>query len=345
MQRTAIEDPISPSNYSVNTISTALPDKKSVPPVIIRALLEFKRAAARVNIDTRCLDANIGALIIQASHQLIHLSDERIANLFPISIYDINASEETNHLVNQLIIKHCREINPLITITSSNIDCSQDTTSIFPTITNIVGAIAAKNLSIHLSQLIDTLDNFILKQNAHPNIEESTSYISTLKLSIWRKTIFNDYQSLNNAYPQLLELPINHNPQPFTTATPDNFESTLAKYLSATYDLNFSDANKFFTKAPHLGVADVHNAIYLIVIDLQTIINEFEKASINVPKPKLKRTATKIMDNDALIAMTSKQPAVAITALKPVVINSFLESTTLLNNLLNRLINDLEYVE
>lgn len=327
MQRTEIEDPISPSKSIANAIIIDLPNKKRIPPIVIRAMLEFKRASTRVNIDSHVLDPNIGALIMQASYQLLHQSDALLVKQFPLSIYTMYAGLHANTAVNKAIIAQCSNINPKITVTNDELDCSLIVDTIYPSVTNIVAALAIKDVINNLKHLLTTFKTTINQLNS-PQLSA---------LNIGYQALSNEYQSLIAAYVQLLELPINTHPKMGTNFIPDDFENQLVAQLAATYDLNFTAMNKYFSKPTHLGLADTHNSLHLLAIDLQTITHYIAPTLVNTPECQLRDKTTKIMDNDALISMIFKQSTPAVIGLKPVVLNSFLASSLLINELLTEI--------
>ncbi|CAH0417781.1 lyase family protein [Periweissella ghanensis] len=336
------EEPVSPIHASTHLLNPLAMTGPTIPVQVIRALLHTKSAAARCNIDARVLDPNIGALIIQACSQLLTQDDYAIAKLFPIHIYQADADLAVNTRVNQLITATCTQIDPFIAVKAPDIDLCQVSAAIFPTVTNVVAAAATKHLINQLRQLLSTLRFTQGKLATTPALQHIAPEHRALKLNTWLKTIENDFQSINTAYPQLLELPINHTPLPDQRDTPDDFEHNLAQNISLAYEITFTAGNKFFNKPNHLGLADVHNTIHLMVTDLRTIINEIIATGNGSVPDELAVTAVKIMGNDASIAMAVAQPHHTATALKPVIVTNFLESAALLSGLVNQLQTNIE---
>lgn len=328
------EEPVSPIIEAPQLLNPLAMTRPTMPIQVVRALLHTKRAAARCNIDARALDANVGALIIQACEQLLSQNNITIAKLFPVHIYHDDADSQINTRVDQLIVATCTQINPFVAVKATDIECSQVIAATFPTITNVVAAAAVNHLIYQIRQLVTDLHQLESSGMTAPLLQHIAPKHRALKLATWLKTIENDLQSISTAYPQLLELPINHAPLPIQRDIPVNFEDNLAKNISLAYNITFNAGNKFFTKPAHLGIADVHNTIHIMVTDLRTIINEITAAGYGSTPDALAVTAVKIMGNDASIAMAIAQSQQTSASLKPIVITNFLESCTLLSSLL-----------
>ncbi|CAH0415739.1 hypothetical protein KAR50_01555 [Periweissella fabaria] len=337
------EEPVSPISEAPQLLNPLAMTGPTMPIQVVRALLHTKRAAARCNIDARVLDPNIGALVIQSCEQLLTLDDFATAKLFPIHIYREDAVTQVNTRVNQLIIAKCSQINPLIAISSTDIDCSLVPTAIFPTVTNIVAAAAIKSLIYQIRQLNTSLQTLKKTVINAPFMQHIAPEHRMLKLTTWLNTIEHDLQSINTAYPQLLELPINHAPLPTQRDTPDDFEANLAQNISLAYEITFSAGNKFFSKPAHLGIADVHNTLHLMVTDLRTIITELTTTGSSSTPDAVAVTAVKIMGNDASIAMAVAQSQQTSASLKPIIVTNFLESCALVSALIQQLQANINY--
>lgn len=311
------EDPLSPLHIS---------NGPKIPVAVIRALTYIKIATARVNIDNRSLDPNIGALIIQAGDQLITEPDAIFTTHFDVHIYQANASLTINEQLNRLFIKKIKALNSAIPVTTADIDCSQVNADLFPVATTLTAALAVNQLIGQLRQLHTALINI-------PNAMNSTH---------WQQLIYTSIENLNATFPQLLELPINQNMSPIQVDIPNDFESNLANELRLKFDLNLSSTNKYFPKPAHLGLGDIHNTFNQLTDDLLTISNQIKKAQSQ--NTLYTATQMKVMCNQATIAMAVEQPRATTMSLKPIIITNFLYSTQRIEHLIAHVGMELNHI-
>src|SRR3989442_5379974 len=72
---------------------------EKMPPALIKALAQVKRAAAQVNLDLKVLDAKKGKAIIEAADEVIKGSHD---GQFPLAVWQTGSGTQTNMNINEV---------------------------------------------------------------------------------------------------------------------------------------------------------------------------------------------------------------------------------------------------
>src|SRR3989442_12998847 len=80
---------------------------EKMPPALIKALAQVKRAAAQVNMDLRVLDSKKGRAIIEAADEVIAGKHD---GEFPLSVWQTGSGTQTNMNMNEVLANRASEI-------------------------------------------------------------------------------------------------------------------------------------------------------------------------------------------------------------------------------------------
>src|SRR5256885_6169533 len=79
---------------------------EKVPPALIKALAQVKRAAAQVNMDLRVLDSKKGRAIIEAADEVIAGKHD---GEFPLAVWQTGSGTQTNMNMNEGLANRASE--------------------------------------------------------------------------------------------------------------------------------------------------------------------------------------------------------------------------------------------
>src|SRR2546422_8260791 len=80
---------------------------EKMPPALIKALAQVKRAAAQVNMDLRVLDSKKGRAIIEAADEVIAGKHD---GEFPLAVWQTGSGTQTNMNMNEVLANRASEI-------------------------------------------------------------------------------------------------------------------------------------------------------------------------------------------------------------------------------------------
>src|SRR2546427_8177371 len=80
---------------------------EKMPPALIKALAQVKRAAAQVNMDLRVLDSKKGRAIIEAADEVIAGKHD---GEFPLAVWQTGSGTQTNMNMNEVLANRASQI-------------------------------------------------------------------------------------------------------------------------------------------------------------------------------------------------------------------------------------------
>ncbi|MBF7124470.1 class II fumarate hydratase [Pediococcus pentosaceus] len=334
-----------------------------MPLEIIKALLQIKKAAAIANKKEQSMAAEKADLIVVAIDRLLALDDAELRKDFPLVVYQTGSGTQTNMNVNEVVAHMAAKINAEIEILpNDDVNHGQSSNDIFPTAMNITAAVAVVRLEEAVQHLIEQLDQ---KQKQYWNVvkigrthlQDATPLTFGQEISGWKSALEHDLEYLEELNSTLSELAMGGTAVGTGLNAAPHFSSTIAAQMSEVYHFEFTaDSNKFYGLAHHSGLNVVHGAIKTLASDLMKIANDIRflgsgpragygelKLPANEPGSSimpgkvnptqaeaLTMAAVRVMANDVAIDLAASQGNFEMNVYKPVIISSFLESTTLL---------------
>lgn len=334
-----------------------------MPLPLIKALLQIKKAAARANVAADVLPAPKGQLITRAVDTLLALPDEKLQADFPLHVYQTGSGTQTNMNVNEVVSHQAAKLNPdLPILPNDDVNHSQSSNDTFPTAMNITAAIAVNHLLTAVDGLIAAFQTKA-KQYAHTvkigrtHLQDATPLTFGQEVSGWIAMLAHDRTAIEQLKPALFCLAIGGTAVGTGLNAAPNFGRIVAGRLSDVYHLPLTaQTNKFATLAAHSEISNVHGGIKTLAADLLKIANDIRflasgpragYGELRIPANEpgssimpgkvnptqaeaLTMAAVRVMGNDTTITVAASQGNFELNVYKPVIISTFLESTTIL---------------
>ncbi|GHP13241.1 fumarate hydratase class II [Lentilactobacillus fungorum] len=338
-----------------------------MPVQLIRALINIKLAAAKVNQQQGSLATSKAELIKKACQQLLSLTDVDLMKDFPLRVFQTGSGTQTNMNVNEVIANLCQQLDANVEILpNDDVNHSQSSNDTFPSAMNIAAYQSLTKLETEIKHLIA-----ILKQKqtefwrvvkiGRTHLQDATPLTFGQEISGWVSTLEHDLHYLQETSQTLLELPIGGTAVGTGLNTLPEFDNEMIKTLSSMYSLAFRTQNKFFGLSSHSGLSATHGIVRTLAADLLKIANDirflasgpragYGELSIPANEPgssimpgkvnptqaeAITMAATRVMGNDTTIEVAASQGNFEMNVYKPVIIFSFLESTSLLTGILH----------
>src|SRR2546428_6788138 len=144
---------------------------EKMPPALIKALAQVKRAAAQVNMDLRVLDSKKGRAIIEAADEVIAGKHD---GEFPLAVWQTGSGTQTNMNVNEVLANRASEIlggrrgEDRLVHPNDDVNKGQSSNDVFPTAMHVAAGPAIVD---HLIPSIRALrDTPALKSQELPDI-------------------------------------------------------------------------------------------------------------------------------------------------------------------------------
>ncbi|WP_125588202.1 class II fumarate hydratase [Companilactobacillus jidongensis] len=339
------------------------PTGEKMPLVIIKALLQIKKAAAISNKELDAIDPKKADLIVEAIDKLLALDDEDLRKDFPLVVYQTGSGTQTNMNTNEVVAHMAAKINSDIEILpNDDVNKGQSSNDIFPTAMSIVASVAVDNLEDSLQHLIDELK---IKQEKYwsvvkigrTHLQDATPLTFGQEVSGWASMLEHDLSYLKELNPTLGEFAMGGTAVGTGLNAAPGFADIIAKKMTEVYGVKFTaDTNKFYGLAAHSGLNVVHGAIKTLAADLMKIANDVRflasgprsgYGELHIPANEpgssimpgkvnptqaeaVTMSAVRVMGNDVVVGMASSQGNFELNVYKPVLISAFLESAELL---------------
>ncbi|EHN58309.1 class II fumarate hydratase [Oenococcus kitaharae] len=335
-----------------------------MPLVLIKVLLQLKKAAADANRAAGTLSGDKANLIIQAVDKLLVLNDEDLRQDFPLVIYQTGSGTQTNMNVNEVVAHMAGRLNSQIPILpNDDVNQGQSSNDIFPTAMNITAALAVTKLNQAIQHLIRELKKketqyWRTVKVGRTHLQDATPLTFGQEISGWVSQLQHDLSYLQTLAPTLNELAIGGTAVGTGLNAAPGFAQTIAKKMADLYHIPFTaDSNKFYGLAAHSGLNVVHGAIKTLASDLLKIANDirflasgpragYGELTIPANEPgssimpgkvnptqaeAITMAAVRVLGNDVVISLAASQGNFEMNVYKPVLISAFLESADLLS--------------
>lgn len=339
-----------------------------MPLIVIKALLNIKKAAALANYDQYNLDKDKADLTVEAVDTLLALPDDELQKSFPLHVYQTGSGTQTNMNVNEVIAHQAAKIDDQITILpNDDVNRSQSSNDTFPTAMNIAALLTITKLDQAIIHLLDLLaskqqEYWRVVKIGRTHLQDATPVTFGQEVSGWRATLVHDEKYLMTLSKTLCELAIGGTAVGTGLNTPVGFADKIVDHLNEIYHLDLTaKVNKFYGLAAHSGLNVVHGALKTLASDLIKIANDVRFLAsgpragyheLNIPANEpgssimpgkvnptqaeaLTMAAVKVLGNDVTLSVASSQGNFEMNVYKPVIIASFLESATLLTGTIN----------
>ncbi|MEO0508965.1 MAG: class II fumarate hydratase [Verrucomicrobiota bacterium] len=341
----------------------------SMPIEIIHAFGYLKKAAALTNQDLGVLPAEKAELIAKACDDVI---SGELDDHFPLVVWQTGSGTQSNMNCNEVVANRChviegrtlgegeRTIHP-----NDDVNKSQSSNDTFPTAMHIA---AYKKLIEDTIPKVTTLkDTLALKAEAMKDVVKigRTHWMDATPLTLGQE--FSGYVSqlehglkaLSNTLPHLTELALGGTAVGTGLNAPKGYADKVAVKIAELTGLPFVTAeNKFESLAAHDAMVESHGALKQLAVSLMKIANDIrllasgprsgigeliipanEPGSSIMPGKvnptqveALTMVCCQVMGNDTTITIAGSNGHFELNVYKPVMVNAFLQSATLLGD-------------
>lgn len=336
---------------------------EKMPLSLIRILLHIKAYAAQVNESYGLLSNEKSRAIQEAIHQLLSLPKEELRRAFPLVIYQTGSGTQTNMNVNEVVARRANLAHPHLSILpNDDVNKGQSSNDVFPTAMAIAASLSIQSLQKALQVLIHDL---VEKEKTYwktvkigrTHLQDATPLTVGQEISGYVSTLKHDRDFISQLLPSLYELPIGGTAVGTGLNAIEGYSEKITEKLARHYKLPFtSKENKFYGLASHSALNVVHGSLKTLASDLLKIANDIRFLGsgprsgydeFNLPQNEpgssimpgkvnptqaeaLTMIAARVMGNDVTLTIASSQGNFEMNVYKPVIISSFLESTSLL---------------
>lgn len=354
-QRSVMNFPIGPS--------------ASMPIEIIHAFGYLKKAAAITNHRLGVLPEEKKELICRVCDEI---TEGKLDDQFPLVIWQTGSGTQSNMNVNEVIANRAyvlaghklgegtRAIHP-----NDDVNKSQSSNDTFPTAMHIAAySRLVSNTIPAVRRLRDTLDEkskqmMDIVKIGRTHWMDATPLTLGQEFSGYVSQLDHGLKALQNTLPHLAELALGGTAVGTGMNTPEGYAEEVAATIAELTGFPFVTAeNKFESLAAHDAIVESHGALKLLAVSLMKIANDIRLMAsgprsgigeIIIPANEpgssimpgkvnptqveaLTMVCVQVMGNDTTISIAGSNGQFELNVFKPVMINAFLQSATLLGD-------------
>lgn len=339
-----------------------------MPLDVIRVLLIIKRSAAVANCQLGKMTKEKSGLIVKAVDTLLRLENSELRRDFPLRVYQTGSGTQTNMNVNEVIAHMAKKLDASLEILpNDDVNMGQSSNDVFPTAMNIAAMQALKHVIEEVQKLTDELKN---KQRLYwetvkigrTHLQDATPLTFGQEISGWVSMLEHDLEFINSTKNSLYELPLGGTAVGTGLNTTVKFTEIVNTEINNYYHSSFNvKNNKFYGLAAHSAINAVHGTLKTLAADLLKIANDVRflasgpragYGELNIPANEpgssimpgkvnptqaeaLTMAAVRVIGNDTVISVAASQGNFEMNVYKPLIIDSFLESVSLLTLTIN----------
>ena len=342
-----------------------------MPPELIVALGQQKKACALANEELGFLNKKISKSISKACDQIINLN---LFNEFPLSIWQTGSGTQTNMNANEVISNYAIKalkgkigskspIHP-----NDHVNLSQSSNDTFPTVMHIAAnELTEKKLMPSLRYLIN---EFKIKTKLYSKIikigrthtQDATPLTMGSEFSGYLQQIQNNLDRIILSKKELHFLAQGGTAVGSGINAPSNFDKIFCKYLNNLTINKYKPAkNKYEAIACHDPLVNFSNTLNNLAVSILKIVNDLRflasgprsgLGEINIPVNEpgssimpgkvnptqieaLSMICTQVMGNNLTVTIAGSQGHFELNAFKPVIISNIINSINLLSDGIN----------
>lgn len=350
---------------SINNFKIGQP--ASMPKEIIQAFGYLKKAAAITNNKLGVLEKEKSDLISVVCDEII---DGKLYEHFPLVIWQTGSGTQSNMNCNEVVSNrsHVLQGNKLgigkpIIHPNDDVNRSQSSNDTFPTAMHIA---AYKKIIEHTIPAISLLKDTLQQKSkemmevvkiGRTHLMDATPLTLGQEFSGFVAQLEFGLKALTSSLAHLSELALGGTAVGTGLNTPKGYSEMVAKEIAQLTGLPFVTANnKFEALASHDAIVESHNALKQLAVSLMKIANDIRLLAsgprsgigeILIPENEpgssimpgkvnptqaeaLTMVCAQVIGNDTTISVSGMNGHFQLNVFKPVMINAFLQSATLL---------------
>ncbi|HYR56146.1 MAG TPA: class II fumarate hydratase [Myxococcaceae bacterium] len=337
-----------------------------MPPGLIVALAQVKRACAQVNLDLKLLEEAKARAIMQAADEVI---SGKLGDQFPLVVWQTGSGTQTNMNVNEVIANRAselldgprgegRKVHP-----NDDVNRGQSSNDVFPTAMHVAAVTALREqLNPALRKLRGTLASkaeafqSIIKIG-RTHLQDATPLTLGQEFSGYVSQLDHGMAHLEAALPHLYELAIGGTAVGTGLNAHPEFGVRVAAELAKMTGHPFVSApNKYEALASHDALLNAHGVLKTLAASLIKIANDIRwmasgprsgLGEITIPENEpgssimpgkvnptqseaLTQVSCQVLGNDVAINIGGAMGNFELNVFKPLIIYNFLWSTRLL---------------
>ena len=339
---------------------------EKMPPALIRALAQVKRAAAQVNVDLQVLDAKKAQAIIAAADEVIAGQHD---GEFPLAVWQTGSGTQTNMNMNEVLANRGSELlsgprgEERLIHPNDDVNKGQSSNDVYPTAMHVAAVHAVVDQLIpSISKLRDTLarksQQFAsIVKIGRTHLQDATPLTLGQEFSGYVAQLDHGLRHLESSLQHLRELAIGGTAVGTGLNAHPEFADRMARELARLTGNPFTSApNKFEALAAHDALVFAHGALKTLAASLMKIANdvrwlasgprcgigelripENEPGSSIMPgkvnptqSEALTMLCCQVFGNDVAVNLGGSMGNFELNVFKPLIIHNFLQSCRLL---------------
>jgi fumarate hydratase class II len=337
-----------------------------MPPELIRALAEVKRACAKVNLDLGQLDRAKSEAIQRAADEVI---EGRHPGEFPLVVWQTGSGTQTNMNLNEVLANRAsellggergegRKVHP-----NDDVNRGQSSNDVFPTAMHVA---AVEGLVQRLLPSLERLSTALAAKSrafadivkvGRTHLQDATPLTLGQEFSGYVSQLDHGAEHTKAALPHLCELALGGTAVGTGLNAHPQFGARVAAELARATGLPFVTApNKFEALASHDALVHGHGALKTLAASLMKIANDVRwlasgprcgLGEITIPENEpgssimpgkvnptqseaLTMLCGQVLGNDVAVNLGGAMGNFELNVFKPLIIHNFLQSVRLL---------------
>jgi fumarate hydratase class II len=337
-----------------------------MPPALIHALVQVKKAAALVNMDLGVLDQRKGQAIVAAADEVL---EGKHQDEFPLVVWQTGSGTQTNMNVNEVLANRASEIlggergPDRVIHPNDDVNKGQSSNDVYPTAMHVAAVEALRSRVIpSIAALRDALKE---KSGAFADIvkigrthlQDATPLTLGQEFSGYVSQLDHGFKHVEATLPHLCELAIGGTAVGTGLNAHPEFAVRAAMKLTELTGHSFvTGSNKFEGLAAHDGLVFAHGALKTVAASLTKIANDIRWlgsgprcgiGEITIPENEpgssimpgkvnptqseaMTMLAAQVFGNDVAINIGGASGNFELNVYKPLMIHNFLQSARLI---------------
>jgi fumarate hydratase class II len=339
---------------------------EKMPPELLRALAQVKRACASVNLKLGVLSKDKAEAIAKAADEVI---DGLHPGEFPLAVWQTGSGTQSNMNMNEVLANRAseilggvrgeaRKVHP-----NDDVNRGQSSNDVFPTAMHVAAVEAIHNrLLLSVARLRDALaekaEAFAeIVKVGRTHLQDATPLTLGQELSGHVAQLDHSMRHLRDALPHLRELALGGTAVGTGLNSQPGFAVAVATELSEITGLSFVTApNKFEALATHDAMVHAHGALKTLAAGLMKIANDVRwlasgprcgLGEITIPENEpgssimpgkvnptqceaMTMLCCQVFGNDVAVNLGGAMGNFELNVFKPLIANAFLQSARLL---------------
>ena len=337
-----------------------------MPPELVAALAQVKRAAAAVNRSLGLLPANKADAILRAADEVL---DGQHDGEFPLSVWQTGSGTQSNMNINEVLANRGSELlggargEGRLLHPNDDVNLGQSSNDMFPTAMHVAAAQAVMHALLPaLARLRGTLtvksrDFADIVKIGRTHLQDATPLTLGQEFSGYVAQLEFAEHAIKGALPGLLQLAAGGTAVGTGLNAHPDFAARIAAELSSRTGLSFKSApNKFMALGGHDALVSAHGALKTLATALMKVANDVRwmasgprsgLGEITIPENEpgssimpgkvnptqceaLTMLCCQVFGNDVALTVGAASGNFELNVFKPMIAHNFLQSARLL---------------